>query len=111
MADPMEFSSNLAWFRASQQTFVDNNSLLIYRTWSMGQAHVVVTGGTTVRVVALWCIDVVLVDIPEFLIHGIVVDGFALVRLFLTLKFTRAHQLLMRLVGNHGVAPPEVDRA
>lgn len=36
-------------------------------------------------------VDVVLVDVPELLVHGVVVEGLALVRLLLALEVARAH--------------------
>lgn len=69
-------------------------------------------GGSDVRIVAAGRrVDVVLIDVSEFLIHSVVVEGFALVGLLLPLEVARAHQLPVGLVGDHGVAPPVVHRA
>lgn len=76
---------------------------------AMGQAHVV-SGWSSIGIITRGCIDVVLVDAAEFLVHSIVVEGLALVRFFLSLKVARAHELLKGLIGDHGVAPPVVHR-
>lgn len=82
---------------------------MTYRVRTMGQSHVVARGGG-VGVIAGGRVDVVLVDVAEFLIHGVVVDGLALVGFLLPLEIARAHELMIRLVGDHGVAPPVVHR-
>lgn len=78
----------------------------------MRQTHGVAGWGGGVGIVAAGRrVDVVLIDVSEFLIHGVVVEGLALVGLLLPLEVARAHQLPVGLVGDHGVAPPVVHRA
>lgn len=76
----------------------------------MGKAHVVAGGAGgecgAVGVITRRRVDVVLVDVSELLVHGVVIERLALVGLFLLPEIARVHQLPVSLVGDHGVAPP-----
>lgn len=63
-------------------------------------------GGGPVGGVARGSIDIILIDVAKLLVHGVGVERLALVRLLLLAEVTRAHQLLVRPVGYHCVAPP-----
>lgn len=83
---------------------------LKYRVRAVGEAHGAAGGGGGIGGAGRR-VDVVLVDVAELLIHGVVVEWFALVvGVHAALEVARAHQLPVGLVGDHGVAPPVVHR-
>lgn len=61
---------------------------------------------TTIWLVARWCIYIVLINISEFLIHCIAVQGFTLIWSLLSTKITCIDELMIRFIRYHGVAPP-----
>lgn len=80
----------------------------------VGEAHGATSGGRGGAGAingAGWGINVILVNVAKLLVHGVVIEGLALVGLLLALEVARAHEPAVGLVGDHGVAPPVVHRA
>lgn len=82
---------------------------MAYLVGSVRQADALAGGGEVplvIGAVARGSIDVVLVDVAELLVHGVRVEGLALIRLLLLPEIARVYQLPIRPVRYHRMAPP-----
>lgn len=87
---------------------VNTIKLITYR--SMRQTHSLscrhCRTSASIRVVAGWCINVVLVYVPKLFIHGVAVQRFTFVWVLLSPKITSVDELFVGFIGDHGMAPP-----
>lgn len=79
---------------------------------SMRQMHGVASGRIrTIGVdIARGCINVVLVDVAKFFIHGIAIHGFTFIRFLLPAKIAGVDKLSVGFIRYHGMAPPVCHR-
>lgn len=81
----------------------------MYLMWPVRQADALAGGSDVplvIGAVARWRVYIVLVDVAELLVHGIRVEGLALIGLLLPPEIARIYQLPVCLIRYHGMAPP-----
>ena len=78
----------------------------------MREMHTPATRGATdstanfTRLVTRRCIDVVLIDVTKLFLHRVRVKRFAFIRFRLSSKVASVHQLVIRPIRDHRMAPP-----
>lgn len=77
-----------------------------YGVREVRDTHTPATRGTTTWLVTRGWIDVVLIDVTKLFLHRVRVKRFAFIRFRLSSKVASVHQLVIRPIRDHRMAPP-----